>query len=118
MAGKPPTPQAISVLLRKAGFARATAIPGRVGWDGTVLRSNRKTAGYQVKGDGDRVSVTCLTAEVTSPDRTYEQRLDTLRSYAAAITAAGFSARLLTENGRLHLIVSGCPEPEPEENSR
>jgi hypothetical protein len=93
VTAKQPTPQGISALLRKAGFARSEMIPGRTGWDGRRIRSAKRTDGYRVtKGLAGQVLVGYATGRVVNPDATAKRRDGLLADYARVICAAGWQA--------------------------
>jgi hypothetical protein len=93
VTAKQPTPQAISALLCKAGFARSDVIPGRIGWDGRRIRSAKRTDGYRViKGNAGQVQVSYATGRVVNPDATAKRRAELLPAYARALCAAGWQA--------------------------
>lgn len=93
MTAKQPTPQAISALLRKAGYARSAVIPGRTGWDGRRIRSAKRTDGYRViKGNAGQVLVSYATGRVVNPDASAKRRDGLLADYARALCAAGWQA--------------------------
>jgi hypothetical protein len=88
-----PTPQAISALLRKAGYARSAVIPGRTGWDGRRIRSAKRTDGYRViKGNAGQVLVGYATGRVVNPDASAKRRAGLLADYARTLCAAGWQA--------------------------
>jgi hypothetical protein len=90
---KPPTPQGISALLRKAGYARSELIPGRIAWDGRRIRSSLRTAGYMViKGADGEVLVSYKTGRVVNPDAEAKRRAGLLADYARALRAVGWAA--------------------------
>jgi uncharacterized glyoxalase superfamily metalloenzyme YdcJ len=89
---KPPTPQGISALLRKAGFERA-AISIRGGNSGFKVEKCRARAGA--------VKVRAYFL-IRMSDQAYGAML---RRYRDAIEAAGYS----TEVGTYHLVVTAKP---------
>jgi hypothetical protein len=91
----PPTPQAISALLRKAGFERSQSRATRIkGW-------RESTTGYHVTGYGDEVNVSHRLGFA----RDEEARDRMLAKYADAIRAAGWQVSGPTAVGR-ELIVT------------
>ena len=83
MTAKPPTPQGISALLRKAGFERSevTSMHAR-NWG----RSYREYSdGYQVRKSPGSVTVTRRPRDVATRD-------EWLTKYAEAISGAGYEA--------------------------
>jgi hypothetical protein len=104
MTAKPPTPQGISALLRKAGFSRSVR-QGR----------GQASTGYDVSksyGDGDVVVRHNTWSMVPFP----EARDAALARYAAAIEAAGYAVGRDGQFSRL--IVSAASPDKPEENDR
>jgi hypothetical protein len=103
---KPPTPQGISALLKKAGFERETLRPPTgVRWDGRPDSRTRKwLAGFQVHADRDRVVVRWRSGFVANPDSTAKDRATVvqLRCYANVITEAGWTV----ETTEYELIVT------------
>jgi hypothetical protein len=90
---KPPTPQAISALLRKAGFERWTLGPAtREHWDGRPVASSRERSdGYEViKGPREQVLVGYREGRVVNPDRMAERRARMLAEYARVVRDAGW----------------------------
>lgn len=95
----PPTPQAISALLRKAGFDRAT-------YSKSSIRGMREhSQGYHVQADpSGGVSVNWWQSSLihgTNPTRNREM----LAHYAQAITAAGFAVE-----SRAHKLIVTAQE--------
>jgi hypothetical protein len=116
MTSKQPTPQAISALLRKAGYERSAFIPGtgRLRWDGTEVRgSRRRSWGFMVNRYGvDRVSVTHITGPVYNPDESEKRRDLALQRYADAIVAGGYLVRLSEDRPRFLVVTSSPDTPE------
>ncbi len=84
MNTKPPTPQGISALLRKAGFERSESRATRIkGW-------RESSEGYYVTGYRDEVTVRHRTGFGCGP-AAGERRRDMLAKYAEAIRAAGWT---------------------------
>jgi hypothetical protein len=84
---KPPTPQAISALLRKAGFSRSTSsTTGIKGW-------HNYSSGYVVK-HGDEAGVVWVSyrdGSFRATDETRARGTAALGDFEAAIVAAGFA---------------------------
>jgi hypothetical protein len=104
MTAKPPTPQAISALLSKAGFEKVTHSKSRI-------RGMREhSAGYHVQADlSGAVSVNWWQSSFShgsDPARTDAM----LARYADAILAAGFAV----ENHAHKLIVTASPAASGE----
>lgn len=85
VTAKTPTPQAISALLRKAGFERSVSSATRIkGW-------HDYSAGYMARGYGaDSVEVRHMTG-FDRGERAARARGEMLGRYADAITAAGWA---------------------------
>jgi hypothetical protein len=97
----PPTPQAISALLRKAGFERSVSRATRIkGW-------RESSAGYYVTGYKDEVNV----RHMLGFSRDEEARDRMLARYAEAIRAAGWQVTGPTPVGR-ELVVTAPPSGE------
>jgi hypothetical protein len=100
MAPKPPTPQAISALLRKAGFARSEKLP-------RTARYDRYSAGFHVRGDsaaayaGWRPETPLLSPSTTEADRNKATALEMAGKYADALTSAGWPAEVIHLAGPL-----------------
>jgi hypothetical protein len=100
---KPPTPQGISALLRKAGFERSIA------WkSGQIRNMTQRTDGYIVTA---HVHLTgAVTVEHRGRDLSEEQQHAVISAYAAAIRAKGWQVtEETTFTGTLRLKVS-APE--------
>jgi hypothetical protein len=111
MATKPPTPQAISALLRKAGYARSELIPGRIAWDGRRIRSSLRTAGYRViKGADGEVLVSYEIGRVVNPDAEAKRRVILLADYARALCAGGWQATVSEPDERKPRVIVAAPE--------
>lgn len=112
MNAKPPTPQAISALLRKAGYARSEVTPGRVRWDGTRVRSAKRSAGYRViKGNHGEVRVSYSGGDVVSPNASAKQRDALLADYARAICAAGWQATVSEPDEWAPRVIVAASDP-------
>jgi hypothetical protein len=103
---KPPTPQAISALLRKAGFARSNHGDKGVMW-------NAMSTGYRVTGrapDAEPRFVVVLHFDEgqygfrVDYERHLETAVEQLSRYAEVISAAGWDAEL--KHGDPKLIVT------------
>ena len=104
MTAKPPTPQGISALLRKAGFERSESSATRIkGW-------RSYSEGYSVAKWDDYGTVDVRWHRgLLTPTEAAEARPRVLGDYIEAIRAAGYSVSLL--NGD-HLIVTSAPATE------
>lgn len=91
-APKTPTPQGISALLRKAGFARAEV----------KMRGGR--SGFRVHKDYSSEGTVCVTHHFWSMGVSAERKQQELARYAEAIIAARFSAQV---NGRDLIVTAG-----------
>lgn len=87
MPSKPPTPQGISALLRKAGFERSVS-RGRSG----------SSSGFRVHKDYTRDGAVRVTHHFWSMGTPIERHQQELARYAQAITAAGYRAEI-TDGG-------------------
>ncbi len=96
MTTRPPTPQGISALLRKAGYVRAET-HGKGPHRGEV-----SAAGYRVTGSSHQGAVAvrwCPASDARPVERWDElavQRAEYLGSYAADIEAAGWAVERKT----------------------
>ena len=92
---KPPTPQGISALLRKAGFERSVSSATRIkGW-------RNYSEGYSVRSDyvaeaGDCISVSYNRGNYL-PSEADRIRPGMLADYGVAIAAAGYSAEIVRD---------------------
>jgi hypothetical protein len=83
MTAKPPTPQGISALLKRAGFERSVSSATRIkGW-------RNYSEGYSVTGYRDEVNVRHHTGYARGSGAA-ERRDTALAQYAEAIRAAGW----------------------------
>lgn len=105
---KPPTPQAISALLKRAGFERSRpGSRGRVNWDGTTVRGSRpRIPGFEVRADVNGAAVSFNSGRVVGGDATAELRIRMLRRYAEEIDAAGYAALVKFDHAKSHVLVS------------
>lgn len=100
MTTKRPTPQAISALLRKAGFERSETL-SRASWH------HRHTAGFYVRGDeaaayvGHRAATPPLTPSAAQAERNKATALEMTAKYVEALTAAGWPAEVIHLAGPL-----------------
>ena len=84
MTTKPPTPQGISALLRRAGFDRSVSRATRIkGW-------RESSEGYMVTGYRDEVTVRHMAGFGRGPNADRRKR-DMLAKYAEAIRAEGWA---------------------------
>lgn len=108
MTARTPTPQAISALLRKAGFERSRPVGrGRVKWSGETVRGSRQRApGFEAKAENGTVIVRFRSGPVFSPDATAELRIRMLRRYGEEIDAAGYGALIRFDGAASGVIVT------------
>jgi hypothetical protein len=106
-----PTPQAISALLRKAGFEKSES-SGSKGW-------RNYSEGYKVNGPFDEaVEVRHMTG-LDRGENGRKRRAEMLARYAAAITEAGWA--IAADDDRDYVLIvttppSGSGEGGPSEN--
>lgn len=93
MTTKPPTPQGISALLRKAGFTRSA----RTGRSGTC-------SGFRAGKVYTREGAVRVSHHFWSMGTPAERHREELTRYAEVITAAGYRAEI--QNGGRDLIVT------------
>ena len=100
---KPPTPQGISALLKRAGFERSESSATRIkGW-------RKSSEGYSAsKWDDDGSVEVTWHRGLLSPSEADEERPRMLVAYTETITAAGYSVRLQS-NDRL-IVTAGKAE--------
>jgi hypothetical protein len=100
VAPKPPTPQAISALLRKAGFKRSEKLPRTASYD-------RYSAGFHVRGDktaayaGWRPETPLLSLSAAEAKRSEATALEMAGKYARTIQRAGWPAEVIHLAGPL-----------------
>ena len=95
---RPPTGQAVSAALKRAGFNRSAILTGtgRYHWDGKLVRgSEQHSAGYEVRTVQGQIRVRHLTGGAGPVNEEVAQRatLKLLR-YADALLLAGLRSQL------------------------
>ncbi len=93
MTPKPPTPQGISALLKRAGYDRSVS---------RSFRSGGSTSGFRVGKDHRRDNAVEVTHHFWSMGAKSEQYAVKLAEYAKVITDAGWTV----ETGEYELVVT------------
>ena len=104
---RPPTGQAVSAALKRAGFSRSAALAGtgRYHWDGKLVRgSEQYSEGYEVRTVDGRITVRHkLGGAGAANEENVRRAVRKVLRYADTLLLAGFQPRI-DEGGRSLIV--------------